>query len=92
MSCVTYAQATLLQTRFVDVLHAKYSTKHRYHGLNLLGTCQHAAGIPGAMPGRPNWDVYTPTQYVRNDSDVLGCVHLTKLGFHTVLTELAAHF
>ena len=24
--------------------------------------------------------------------DVLGCVHLTKLGVHIVLTELATHF
>ena len=88
---LTHLQATWLQTKYVDDLAEEYS-KERYHGLNLLGTLQVAGNVSGAKIGAPNWEVYSPTEFVRHESSIAwGCVHLTPAGYTALYTELAKH-
>jgi len=78
-----------IQTGYVDVLGVRYAGKHPYHAINLLGTLQHAGGVPGAEVGRPVLSKYSPSKYVIKAADPLGCVHLTPPGFNLVYKELA---
>ena len=89
--CCIKTQRNFLQTLFVDALAAKYAGNRsiNYHAVNLLGTLQARGGVPGAETGKPVLTQYSPAQYVRSDSSVWGCVHLTKPDY-TVLWEAMA--
>ena len=91
VTCMTHTQATWLQNKFVDQLAEYFRglNQTKYHGHNLLGTLQVAGGVEGAKVGEPNWDKYSPTQYVRKEDGPLGCVHLTPEGYTALYTELA---
>ena len=92
VTCMTQAQATWLQTNFIDEGLAKiYRGNPMYVPLNLLGTLQAAAGVPGARVGAPVWGQYTPAKYVRNGLELLGCVHLTPEGYTVLYEEMARH-
>jgi len=88
VSCATHAQARLLQFEYVDALQRKYGATRPFQGLNLLGTLQQAGGVPDATPGHPNFDYYSPDEYVRQEGMPWGCVHLTTDGFRIVLAEM----
>jgi hypothetical protein len=87
-TCCVKTQQKYLQTLYVDALAAKYHGKYNYHGVNLLGTLQKAGGVPGADVGKPVLTKYSPSQFVRLDSSVLGCVHLTISGYTVLYKEL----
>ena len=88
VTCMTHAQATWLQTKFIDKgLAPIYKEEPRYHPLNLLGTLQAAAGLPGAKVGAPVWSQFSPGPYVRSGLQSFGCVHLTPLGYTVLYKE-----
>ena len=91
VTCMTHSQATWLQESFIGALSGHYTKQgiSSYHGLNLLGTLQVAGGVAGARVGAPRWDAYSPSQFVRNETDSLGCVHLTPEGYSVLYTEFA---
>ena len=45
-------QLTFWQTIYVDELQRRYRAP-RFTGMNVLGACQQASGVPGASPGHP---------------------------------------
>lgn len=90
ITCMTKAQATWLQTKFIDEGLAQiYKQQERYHPLNLLGTLQAAANISGAKIGAPVWSQFSPGEFVRNGLEPFGCVHLTPEGYTTLYNEFA---
>ena len=90
VTCMTRTQATWLQTKFIDEGLAQiYKHDERYHGLNLQGTLQTAAGVAGAKVGAPVWSQFSPRRYVRTGYTPLGCVHLTADGYTELYRQMA---
>jgi len=74
-----------MNTNFIRLQHdyvEKLSELFPQHdSVNLLGSMQRAAGVPGADVGRPNLDFYTPDAYM-ND-----CIHASSLGYNTLFAD-----
>ena len=80
VTCMTRAQATWLQTKFIDEgLARTFARNAKYHALNLLGTLQVAGGVAGAQVGAPVWGRFSPRQCVRGGRRLTPCAWLCPL-------------